>query len=117
MFTIKEWPPGEALERVCTRYNADYEEGDRAFVFEEGEPRAVGVLSLYKNTKVLVKGVYGDLDAPYRDLMIRSLLFVASNMNPITVRVHEVSDYYRRLGFTEVEGGMEVNNKEIHFGH
>ena len=117
MFTIKEWPHGEALESVCARFHADYAEGDRAFVFEEGEPRAVGVLSLYKNTKVLVKGVYGDLDAPYRDLMIRSLLFVASNMNPITVRVHEVSDYYRHLGFTEVDGGMEVRNKEIHFGH
>ena len=117
MFSIKEWQQSEELKRVCERFNADYEEGDRAFVFVEGEPKAVGILSLYKGTKVLVKGVYGNLDAPYRDLMVRSLLFVASNMNPITVRVNEVSDYYRNLGFTESDGGMEVRNKEIHFGH
>lgn len=117
MFTVKEWQDGEALKSVCARLGADYEEGDRAFVLVEGEPLAVGVLSLYRGTKVLIKGVYGDIDDRYRDLMCRSLLFFASNLSPITVRVNEVSDYYRALGFTETEGGMEVNNKEIRFEH
>lgn len=117
MFTIKEWQDGEELRRVCDKVHADFREGDRAFVLVEGEPLAVGVLSLYKGTKVLLKGVYGDIDDRYRDLMCRSLLFVASNMNPIVVRVEEVSEYYRNLGFTEADGGMEVSNKEIRFEH
>lgn len=117
MFTVKEWQPSQELTALCAALHADYADGDRAFVFDEDGPKAVGVLSLYRGTKVLIKGVFGELDAPYRDLMVRALLNVCRNLNPICVRVHECSDYYAAFGFVPVEGGMEVQNTEIVFEH
>ncbi len=117
MFTIKEWQPSQKLASLCAALHADYQDGDRAFVLEEGEPKAVGILSLYRGTKVLLKGVFGELDPAYRDLMVRALLNVCRNMNPICLRVHEQSDYYADFGFVPVEGGMEVQNTEIVFEH
>lgn len=114
MFTIKEWSDGEQVRALCERLHADAHEGDRVFVLVEGEPKAVGVLGL-RHGKVILRGVYGDIDETYRDLMNRALLNVCYDFSPITVRIDAIDDYWLRFGFREVDGGMEVRSDKIIF--
>ena len=109
MFTIRECAEGvpacnedcrEHACALCERFNADFNEGDRIFVLDDGGAKAVGVLGL-KCGKVVVKGVFGN---------------VCRNMNPITVRVESAdASYYSSFGFKAKDGGMEVQNKSITF--
>ena len=114
MFTIKECTESEVFLPLCERFGAPATELDRVFVFDEDGPKGVGVLGL-RHGVVIIKGVYGELDAAYRDVMTRSLLNVCTYMNPIKVRVDEIADYYKIFGFIESDGGMEVMNTAIKF--
>ena len=125
MFTIKECTERERACAECDTENgttcalaarlcACAEKGDRIFVLNENGPRVVGVLGL-RHGKVIVKGVCGDIDEQYRDLMIRALLNACTFMNPITVRGDSTDGYFKRFGFVEKDGGMEVKNTDIRF--
>lgn len=119
MFTVKECVPQESCadgsaKELCARFSAPYTAGDRVFVLREDGARAVGLLGL-AHGKVIVRGVYGNIDEGYRDIVIRSLLHVCRCMQPITVRVNEVSAYFAAFGFTEKDGGMEISNTELRF--
>ncbi len=125
MFTVKECKAGEnacdlceenagGACALCERLGGAVQEGDRVFVLRENVPLAAGVLGL-RDGKVLLKGVYGDITPDYRDVLIRSLLHVCRCMAPITVRVESTDVYYKRFGFTQTDGGMEVRNTDITF--
>ena len=125
MFTVKECTQKECACcecdtaqikscPLCERLNANAVEGDRIFVLTEGVPKAVGVLGLSR-CKVIVKGVFGDIDESYRDVMYRALLNVCRDFNPITIRVEEVNPYFKSFGFTERDGGMEIISSNIKF--
>lgn len=114
MFTIKECAESEIFLPLCAGFGAPATEADRVFVFDENGPKGVGILGLRRGV-VIIKGVYGELDAAYRDVMTRALLNVCTYMNPIRVRVDTVCDYYKIFGFTEADGGMEVMNTDIKF--
>ena len=124
MFTIRECAEGvpacnedcrEHACALCERFNADFNEGDRIFVLDDGGAKAVGVLGL-KCGKVVVKGVFGNVEAVYKDLIVRAMLNVCRNMNPITVRVESADvSYYSLFGFKTKDGGLEVQNKSITF--
>lgn len=126
MFTVKECTKSEyACEScdgygagcaLCRKLGAPAEDGDRIFVLCEGGAKAIGLLGL-KRGKVIIKGVYGDVDCAYRDVINRSLMHVCRCMNPITVRVESTDEYWRGFGFIESGGGMEIKNTEIKFGH
>ena len=123
MFTVKECKDkehacsecdGATRCGLCSRLGADVADGDRIFVMTEDGPIAVGVLGLKKG-KVILKGVYGDISEQYRDLLNRSLLHVCRLMAPIAVRVESVDSYWRRFGFAECDGAMELLNTQIKF--
>lgn len=125
MFTVKECTQNEHACDMCDgidtaycklkeRFKANVGEGDRIFVLTESEPKALGVLGL-GGGKVIVKGVFGDIDESYRDVMYRSLLNVCRGFNPITVRVEGINPYFKRFGFSEQNGGMEINSRDIKF--
>lgn len=114
MFTVKECTDARIFLPLCAKLGAPACELDRVFVFDEDGPKGVGVLGLRRGT-VILKGAYGELDAAYRDVLIRALLNVCTFMNPIKVRVDTVDDYYKIFGFTEKDGGMEVMNTDIRF--
>lgn len=99
---------------LCERLNADFSEGDRIFVLDDDGAKAAGVLGL-KGGKVLVKGVFGEADAAYKELVLRAMLNVCRNMNPITVRAENSDFNYSVFGFAPKDGGMEVHNKSITF--
>lgn len=113
MFTVKEYYAEHARE-ICRKLGAEASEFDRVFVLDEDGPKAAGILSL-AGAKVLIKGVYGDISESYRDVMNRSLLHVCRCMNPITVRVESASEYWKKFGFGEADGGMEIKSDEINF--
>lgn len=116
MFTVKECTQPEIAFPLCERLGAPAETGDRIFVLNEDGAKAVGILRLVHG-KVLVAGVWGDLNEAYRDVLCRSLLHVCRCMNPIPVRVEQTSAYWKMFGFTEKDGGMEVLSSNITFGH
>lgn len=118
-FTIKEYTltdviGGESVMSAVERLNAAVTELDRLWVLCEDGIKAIGVLSLRRG-KVIVKGVYGELDRAYLDLMRRALLNACTLMSDITVRVDEVNEYWLKFGFTEKDGGMEILNRNIKF--
>ncbi len=114
MFTVKECTQTEEANVLCRQLRAPAQSGDRIFVLHEDGPRAVGILAL-RGAKVVLKGVYGDIDAAYRDVMCRALLHVCRDMQPITLRVDGEDDYWLRFGFEKKDGGMEVCNKDVVF--
>lgn len=118
MFTIKEYIDSQCSCdkcELCARLGGSAREEDRVFVLDENGPIAAGVLGLERG-KVIVKGVYGEIDSQYRDLMNRALLNACSLMNPITVRVKSEDSYWRMFGFKETcDGGMEIMNTDIKF--
>ena len=118
-FTVKEYSlnsevRGESVTSAVKRLNADVTELDRLWVLDENGIKAIGVLSL-RHGKVIIKGVYGELDYAYLDLMRRALLNACTLMNDITVRVDEVNEYWLKFGFREADGGMEILNRDIKF--
>lgn len=120
MFTIKEYGIddtvcGETVKSAAERLGAKVTDTDRIFALDDGGIKAIGALSLCCG-KVIIKGVFGDLDFAYRDLMNRALLNVCALMNDITVRVDEIDSYWNIFGFREKDGGMEILNRDIVFG-
>lgn len=122
MFTVKECTENaRACEQcngascaLCSRYGGKMQEGDRIFVLTDDTPRGVGVLGLHKG-KVVLKGIFGDLDAAYRDILLRSLLHVCRCMQPITVRAEGNDARLRAFGFAPADGGMECENTKLNF--
>lgn len=118
MFTVKECLQPETALSLCARLGAPAKPGDRIFVLREDGEKAVGLLGL-RHGKVIVKGVWGDVDDAYRDVLNRTLLHVCRCMNPIPVRVEQISAYWKQFGFEEKDGGMEILSTDITFcaGH
>ena len=118
-FTVKEYTldntvGGESVRSAAKRLQAGVSELDRLWALDEGGIKAIGVLSLRRG-KVVIKGVYGEIDYAYLDLMNRVLLNACTMLNDITVRVDEVSEYWAQFGFKEIDGGMEILNRDIKF--
>lgn len=115
MFEIKECTSPALINNLCKIFGAhNYNLGDRAWVFTEGEPKGIGLIAL-ESGAVIIKAITDCGDAAYKDALYRAVLFNISAFNKITVKVKGEQEYLKPFGFEFKDGFMQIQSDLINF--
>lgn len=112
MFEIREVK--ENCDSLVKKFCLDeFSINERVFALYEGDVKGIAVIEL-QGGAVLIKAVTDCGSFGYKDALIRALLAVIKNFNPICVKVKS-EEYYLRFGFNGLGEFMQIMSDKIVF--